>query len=118
MGPRQVRTQRIGRRRGLSDVLITEAQGIFLAVTFTKASVHDSKGTLPTLKAIPPIQDPRGRSRRRPQCSVGDTARESDPVRQTLRRLRICDERLLAIHLAFFQWGCALIGWRMLSQWH
>ena len=97
--------------------LITEAQGILLAVTFTGASVYDSKGTLPTLKAILPIQDPRGRSRRRPQRSVGDTAHDSDPVRQTLRRLRIRDERLPAIHLAFLQWGCALICWRAFSQW-
>lgn len=71
---------------------MTEAQGIPLAVTLTGANVHDINGTLPTLKAIPPIKGPRGRPRHKPERLLGDKAYDSEPLRQILRRLGIQPE--------------------------
>jgi len=68
---------------------VTEAQGIPLAITLTGANVHDVKQAEAMVQAIPPIQGRRGRPRRRPQRLVGDKAYDSDPLRQTLKRMGI-----------------------------
>ena len=68
---------------------MTEAQGIPLAITLTGANVHDVKQAEAMVQAIPPIQGRRGRPRRRPQRLVGDKAYDSDPLRQTLKRMGI-----------------------------
>lgn len=68
---------------------MTEAQGIPLAILLTGANVHDVTQAEAMVQAIPPIQGPRGRPRQRPQRLVGDKAYDSNPLRQTLKRMGI-----------------------------
>lgn len=68
---------------------MTEAQGIPLAITLTGANVHDVTQAETMVQAIPPIRGRRGRPRQRPQRLVGDKAYDSDPLRQTLKRMGI-----------------------------
>lgn len=71
---------------------MTDAQGLPLAVTLTGANAHDIQGAVPTVQAIPPIRGRRGRPRRRPRALMGDKGYDSDPLRQTMRRLGIQPE--------------------------
>lgn len=68
---------------------MTERRGIPLVVLLSGANLHDVKGAEPTVQAIPPIQGRRGRPRQRPERLVGDKAYDSEPLRQTLKRLGI-----------------------------
>lgn len=79
-------------KAGTKRHLVTDAQGIPLAVTLTGANTHDVRAAEPTVQAIPPIRGPRGRPRRRPHRVVGDKGYDSDPLRQTLRQLGIQPE--------------------------
>ena len=86
---------------------MTDAQGIPLAVTLTGANVHDVKAALPTLCAIPAIHGRRGRPRHTPRRVTGDKAYDSEPLRQTLRRLGIHPEfpkRRRKDHLGRHRW--------------
>jgi transposase len=59
------------RKKGSKHHVITDAQGIPLAIELTGAQRHDSTQMLPLVDAIPPIQGPRGRPRKRPDgCRV------------------------------------------------
>jgi transposase len=52
--------------------VIADANGIPLVVQTGPANERDEKRALPMLKAIPPIQGPRGRPRRKPKALQGD----------------------------------------------
>ena len=77
------------RKPGSKHHLITDAQGIPLAVILTGANRHDVTQLLPLVEAIPPIRGQRGRPRRRPAQVQGDRAYDSEPHRRALRSLRI-----------------------------
>jgi transposase len=69
--------------------VLTDAQGVPLAVTTTAANTHDIKAALPTLLALEPVKGRRGRPRRRPDQLVADKAYDSEPLRGILRWLGI-----------------------------
>ncbi len=77
------------RKPGSKHHLITDAQGIPLAIILTGANRHDVTQLLPLVEAIPPIRGKRGRPRRRPDRVQGDRAYHSEPHRRALRSLRI-----------------------------
>ncbi len=77
------------RKPGSKHHVITDANGIPLAITLTGANAHDVTQLLPLVDAIPAVRGKRGRPRKRPDCVQGDRAYDSDPHRRQLRRRRI-----------------------------
>jgi transposase len=61
-------------KAGSKRHLITDQNGIPLAIAHTGANVHDSQMAMPLVHSIPPIQGPRGRPRRRPDTLLADAA--------------------------------------------
>jgi len=58
-----------------------------LAIDHTAANVHDSNMAIPLVGAIPPIKQPTGRPRRRPEVLLADRAYDAeDKIRRPLRR--------------------------------
>lgn len=65
---------------------MTDGQGIPLAIAHTGANVHDSQMAIPLVDAVPPIKQPVGRPRRRPDCALADRAYDADAkIRRPLR---------------------------------
>lgn len=62
------------RKKGCKRHIITDAQGIPLAVVTGPANQTDGQLALPLLEKIPPCAGKRGRPRRRPQIFQGDAA--------------------------------------------
>ena len=69
--------------------MITDAQGIPLAVKVTAANRNDITQLLPLVDAIPPVAGKPGRPRRRPDCVQGDRAYDSQPHRRQLRHRHV-----------------------------
>jgi transposase len=69
--------------------VLTEAEGLPLVVKTTPANTHDSRLALPLVAAMPPIQGPRGRPRRKPKALQGDAAYGSAGLIRQVRLLRI-----------------------------
>ena len=69
--------------------MITDANGLPLAVRLSGANRHDITELQPLVEAIPPVRGKRGRPRRRPDRVQGDRAYDSQPHRVWLRRLGI-----------------------------
>ena len=58
-----------------------------MAIEHTAANVHDSNMALPLVDAIPPIKQPIGGPRRRPEVLLADRAYDAeDKIRRPLRR--------------------------------
>ncbi len=76
-------------KNGSKHHVITDAQGVPLAVRLTGANVHDVTQLQSLVEAIPPIPGIRGRPRQRPLSVQGDRGYDSKPHRQWLRTLRI-----------------------------
>jgi transposase len=76
-------------RNGSKHHVITDAQGVPLAVRLTGANVHDVTQLQPLVEAIPPIPGRRGRPRQRPTSIQGDRGYDSEPHRQWLRTCRM-----------------------------
>ena len=74
------------RKLGSKHHLITDAQGVPLAVTLTKANRHDVTQLLPLLDKIPPVRGKPGRPRRRPKHVQGDRAYDSEPHRCAVKK--------------------------------
>lgn len=67
--------------------MLTDGQGIPLAIQHTAANVHDSQMALPLVDAVPAIKQPTGRPRQRPDCVLADRAYDAeDKIRRPLRR--------------------------------
>ena len=64
---------------------MTDGRGLPLAIEHTGANSHDSKTCLALVEAIPPIQGPRGRPRRRPDYLLADRAYDAQRIRRALR---------------------------------
>ena len=73
-------------RKGSKHHLISDAQGIPLAVRLTGANVHDSTQLQCLVEAIPPVRGKPGRPRRRPEIVQGDRAYDSQQHRAWLRQ--------------------------------
>jgi transposase len=78
------------RKSGTKHHILTDGQGIPLAVTITGANQHDVTQLIPLVEAIPPVRGKAGRPRRRPHVIVGDRGYDSEPHRAKLleRRMR------------------------------
>jgi transposase len=74
------------RKCGSKHHIITDAQGIPLAITLTGANAHDVTQLLPLVDGIRPVQGRRGRPRRRPERVQGDRGYDSQPHRDKLRQ--------------------------------
>jgi len=74
------------RKLGSKHHLLTDGQGVPLAITLTKANRHDVTQLLPLLARIPPVRGRRGRPRRRPDAVQGDRAYDSEPHRRVLQK--------------------------------
>ena len=66
--------------------MLSEAQGIPLAVGVSAANVHDSQALQPLVQAIPAVRSRRGPRRRRPGKLRGDKACHSAETIAWLRR--------------------------------
>lgn len=74
------------RKRGSKHHLLTDAQGIPLAVILTKANRHDVTQLLPLLDKVPKVKGKRGAPRHRPERVQGDRAYDSEPLRRALKK--------------------------------
>jgi transposase len=74
---------------GSKHHILTDAQGLPLAVTVTASNIPDVKELLHVVDAVPPVPGKIGRPRRRPEELYADRAYDSDPHRQELRQRRI-----------------------------
>jgi transposase len=70
--------------------LIVDGQGTPLAIEHTAANVHDSEMAMALIDGIPPIKQPRGRPRNRPDETLADRAYDAEEkIRQPLRQRQI-----------------------------
>ncbi len=74
------------RKLGSKHHVVTDAQGIPLAMTLTGADRHDVTQLLPSIDAVPAVRGKRGCPRRRPRRAQADRAYDSEPHRRELRR--------------------------------
>ena len=70
---------------GSKHHVITDAQGIPLAVILTAANVNDIEELLPLVDGIPPVRGKPGRPRQIPDRVQGDRGYDSEPHRKQLR---------------------------------
>ena len=74
-------------KNGSKRHLIVDGQGTPLAIEHTGANVHDSEMAIALVDGIPPIKQPRGRPRRRPDEVLADRAYDAEEkIRQPLRQ--------------------------------
>lgn len=78
------------RKSGSKHHVITDGNGIPLAVTVTGANRNDITQLIPLVDAIPPVRGKRGRPRRRPAFIIADRGYDSNPHRDQLleRKMR------------------------------
>jgi len=76
-------------RPGSKRPIITDANGIPLAVRLTAANVHDSRVFEHLIDAGPSVRQRRGRPRQRPAKLHADKAYDVPRCREALRRRRI-----------------------------
>ncbi len=70
--------------------MITDAEGIPLAIEHTGANVHDSQCAIALVDAIPKIKQPHGPRRGKPREVFADRAYDAEEkIREALRRRRI-----------------------------
>jgi transposase len=74
-------------KNGSKRHLIVDGQGTPLAIEHTGANVHDSEMAIALVDGIPPIKQPHGRPRRRPDEVLADRAYDAEEkIRKPLRR--------------------------------
>jgi len=69
--------------------VLTDAEGLPLAVKTTPANTHDSRMAMPLLAAMPSIPGPRGRPRTKPKALQGDAAYGGGPLIRQVKASRI-----------------------------
>jgi transposase len=74
------------RKLGSKHHMLTDANGIPLAVILTEANRHDVTQLLPLLDKIPHVKGKRGAPRFRPDYVQGDRAYDSEPHRKTIKK--------------------------------
>jgi transposase len=74
------------RKRGSKHHLLTDRQGVPLAITLTKANRNDICELLPLLDKIPRVRGRRGRPRHRPDAAQGDRGYDSDRLREKVKK--------------------------------
>jgi transposase len=77
-------------KNGSKRHLITDANGVPLAIEHTGANVHDSQCAVALVDAVPAIKQPNGCRKRRPDEVFADRAYDAeDKIRKAFRRRRI-----------------------------
>jgi transposase len=77
-------------KNGSKRHLITDADGVPLAIEHTGANLNDSQRAIALVDAVPPIKQPDGGRRRRPDEVLADRAYDAeDAIRRPLKRRRI-----------------------------
>jgi len=71
---------------GSKQHVVSDGQGLPLAVTVTGSNVPDVKEVLHVVDQVPPVAGKVGHPRQRPKKLYADRAYDSDPHRQELRR--------------------------------
>jgi transposase len=71
---------------GTKHHVLTDAQGIPLAVTVTGANVPDVNELIPLVDAVPPVGGKVGHPKQRPDELYADRAYDSEPHREKLRQ--------------------------------
>jgi len=77
------------RKKGSKHHLVTDANGVPLAVKLTGANRHDVTQLLSLVDSIPPIAGKVGRPRCKPESVLGDRGYDSKLYRQELRQKSI-----------------------------
>ena len=73
----------VGRVRPASKHhLLTDGNGIPLAVTLTDGNRNDVTRLIPLLDAVPPVRGKPGRPHRRPDCVIADRGDDHDKYRR------------------------------------
>ena len=77
-------------KNGSKRHLMVDGQGTPLAIEHTAANIHDSEMAIALVDDIPPIKQPRGRPRKRPDEALADRAYDAEEkIRRALRRRKI-----------------------------
>ena len=77
-------------KNGSKRHLIVDGQGTPLAIEHAGANVHDSEMAIALVDGIPPIKQPQGRPRKRPDEVLADRAYDAEEkIREPLRQRRI-----------------------------
>nr|WP_157774704.1 IS5 family transposase [Melittangium boletus] len=76
-------------RAGSTHHVVVDRRGLPLAALLSAANVHDKREALPLLDAVPPVQGPRGRPRRRPEKGHGDKGYDYADVRQGMSKRHV-----------------------------
>lgn len=66
--------------------MVTDANGLPLAIKLTGANRHDITQLLPLINSIPPIAGKVGHPRYKPDSVLGDRGYDSEPHRKELRQ--------------------------------
>jgi transposase len=74
------------RKLGSKHHMLTDANGIPLAVILTEANRHDVTQLLPLLDKVPRVKGQRGAPRCRPDQVQGDRAYDSEPHRKAVKK--------------------------------
>ncbi len=83
---------RVNFRPGSKHHLVTEAQGIPLALILTGANRNDVTQLLPLIEAIPPIRGKRGRPLSKPVVVQADRGYDHDKYRKPLHAAGIATQ--------------------------
>lgn len=74
-------------KTGSKRHLLTDGRGTPLTISHTAAGRHDSQKAMQLVDAVPPIKQPRGRPRQRPDELFGDRAYDAEQkIRRPLRK--------------------------------
>jgi transposase len=76
-------------KKGTKRHLLVDGNGTPLVLRLTGANRPDGPEALPLVDAIPPIQGPKGRPRKKPEAVYGDRAYGSKANRDGLKARRI-----------------------------
>jgi transposase len=104
---------------GSKHHIITDANGIPLAVVLTGANTHDVTQLIPLVDGIVPVRGKPGRPRQRPERVQGDRGYDSEPHRKQLRKRKI--EPVLAERYTEHGSGLGVFRWvveRTLAWFH
>ena len=71
-------------RKGTKDHLLTDGNGLPLAMHATGANRHESTQLLALLEEVPPVGGKPGHPKRKPEAILGDRAFDSQPLREAL----------------------------------
>jgi transposase len=114
----QLRSQRpVDRARpGSKQHLLTDGNGIPLAVTLTGGNRNDVPRLIPLLDAVPPVRGKPGRPRRRPDGVIADRGYDHDKYRRLVMQRgiwpSIARRGIAHIHTGLLQLAACLICWR------